>query len=135
MEISIAKRKFKKEDRRWLTFTKEHGWVGFLNVLEEIPALERILKYEKRIARLLKRQEVITGNFHQRGGQITELKAERDQLRKWMWLHHGCGIASLYGDDGEMQCNSRIHRSIDFKRDPVERIIRMLAENDVGEET
>lgn len=35
-------------------------------------------------------------------------------LRELLWLRHGCPIVSLYGDDGERQCN---HCKIDFKRD------------------
>lgn len=50
-------------------------------------------------------------------------KNENYQLRKLLWLNHGCPIRSLYGDDGEMQCNSCL---IDFKRDSVEDIERHL---------
>ena len=46
-------------------------------------------------------------------------KNENYQLRKLLWLHHGCHIDSLYGDDGEMQCQ---HCLIDFKRDSIEDI-------------
>jgi hypothetical protein len=34
-------------------------------------------------------------------------------LRKLLFLRHGCSFDSLYGDDGEMQCNKCL---IDFKR-------------------
>ena len=34
-------------------------------------------------------------------------------LRQMLWLSHGCPFPALYGDDGEMQCNSCM---IDFKR-------------------
>jgi len=45
------------------------------------------------------------------------------EWRKLLWFHHGCSIASLYGDDGEMQCNSMMnHAPIDFKRDSVDTI-------------
>lgn len=40
-------------------------------------------------------------------------------LREMLWLRHGCEIASLYSDDGEMQCGACM---IDFKRAPVELI-------------
>lgn len=50
-------------------------------------------------------------------------KNENYQLRKLLWLNHGCPIRSLYGDDGEMQCNDCL---IDFKRDTVEEIERHL---------
>jgi len=42
---------------------------------------------------------------------------EVGKLRKLLWLNHGCDISALYGDDGEMQCCSGRHISIDFKRD------------------
>ena len=44
---------------------------------------------------------------------------ENLELRKMLWLRHGCNIAILYGDDGEMQCPQHI---IDFKRDSPELI-------------
>ena len=45
--------------------------------------------------------------------EITELKAEVERFRKLLWIRHGCDFLSLYGDDGEMQCNQCM---IDFKR-------------------
>lgn len=39
------------------------------------------------------------------------------EVRKQLWLTHGCGISCLYGDDGEMQCG-RFIPAIDFRRDP-----------------
>lgn len=39
--------------------------------------------------------------------------SEEILLRRLLWLRHGCGFHMLYGDDGEMQCNSCM---IDFKR-------------------
>jgi len=42
-------------------------------------------------------------------------------LRQLLWLKHGCSFPSLYGDDGEMQCNSCM---IDFKRDSADRILK-----------
>lgn len=41
-------------------------------------------------------------------------------LRELLWFHHGCSNPCLYGDDGEMQCNSESHIEvwfIDFRRD------------------
>lgn len=48
------------------------------------------------------------------------------KLRELLWLHHGHS-AALYGDDGEMQCN---HPDcvIDFKRDPVDVIVKRFDE-------
>lgn len=40
---------------------------------------------------------------------------ENLELRKLLWLRHGCSIHLLYGDDGEMQCGVC---KIDFKRLP-----------------
>jgi len=47
--------------------------------------------------------------------QVAALEAEQKELRELLWLRHGCGVAGLYGDDGEMQCSAH-HPSIDFKR-------------------
>ena len=44
---------------------------------------------------------------------ITELEQENRKLRKLLWIRHGCYTSVLYGDDGEMQCNSCV---LDFKR-------------------
>jgi hypothetical protein len=46
---------------------------------------------------------------------------ENLELRKMLWLRHGCDINALYGDDGEMQC-SRHLPWLDFKRDSPEEI-------------
>jgi hypothetical protein len=46
---------------------------------------------------------------------------ENMELRKLLWLNHG--HSQLYGDDGEMQCHEC---GLDFKRDPVARIAKML---------
>ncbi len=35
------------------------------------------------------------------------------RLRKMLWQRHGCSGPALYGDDGELQCNSCM---IDFRR-------------------
>ena len=40
----------------------------------------------------------------------------------FLWLEHGCPKSTLYGDDGEMQCN-RLTCMIDFKRAPLEEIL------------
>lgn len=41
------------------------------------------------------------------------------EVRKLLWLRHGCPINALYGDDGEMQCGICL---VDFRRDSVEDI-------------
>lgn len=38
--------------------------------------------------------------------KLAMLEAENLQLRKLLWLNHGCNITALYGDDGEMQCGA-----------------------------
>jgi hypothetical protein len=50
-----------------------------------------------------------------------ETEKEAENLRKLLWLNHGC--ASLYGDDGEMQCSKCL---LDFKRDSIEKIKETL---------
>ena len=49
------------------------------------------------------------------------MEKENKELRKLLWLRHGCSFFDLYGDDGEIQCTSCM---IDFKRDSVENISR-----------
>jgi len=49
-----------------------------------------------------------------------ELEAENRGLRHLLWLHHGCPLIGLYGDDGEMQCAQSPKHIIDFKRMSVE---------------
>ena len=56
---------------------------------------------------------------------INKLRFENIKFRRYLWLTHGC--RSLYGDDGEMQCNNtKEHRPIDFKRDSADMIIGKL---------
>ena len=43
------------------------------------------------------------------------IEEDNKKLRELLWLRHGCSTASLYGDDGEMQCG---HCLLDFKRMP-----------------
>jgi len=45
------------------------------------------------------------------------------EVRKLLWTNHPCGIHSLYGDDGEMQCGKCL---IDFKGMPLEQIIQRV---------
>jgi len=45
------------------------------------------------------------------------------KIRKLLWIRHGCSVGSLYGDDGEMQCNTC---GIDFKRMAPEKIEELL---------
>ena len=53
--------------------------------------------------------------------ELSEAEKENTALRRLLWLRHGCSVAGLYGDDGEMQCGVCM---IDFKRDPVDVIER-----------
>lgn len=53
-----------------------------------------------------------------------ELEQENTRLREMLWFNHGHqGHPILYGDDGEMQCNTC---RIDFKRDSAEEIQRKV---------
>ncbi len=47
--------------------------------------------------------------------KVEELEGENNKLRELLWLRHGCPMEGLYGDDGEMQCNSPCCM-LDFKR-------------------
>ena len=57
--------------------------------------------------------------------KIERLQKENTKLREMLWVNHGCEIARLYGDDGEMQCGSCC---IDFKRNTLEHIIKLMKE-------
>lgn len=52
-----------------------------------------------------------------------EMTEDEKKLRKLLWLNHGCSLGTLYGDGGEMQCNKCL---VDFKRDPVDQIEKLL---------
>ena len=53
--------------------------------------------------------------------EVSQLRAELDSTRRYLWLNHGCRAELLYGDDGEMQCNAAARhpggRPLDFRRD------------------
>ena len=48
-----------------------------------------------------------------------KLEEENKILRRLLWTIHSRDNCNLYGDDGEMQCNTCV---IDFKRDSAEKI-------------
>ena len=43
---------------------------------------------------------------------------EERQFRRALWVNHGCPNSSLYGDDGELQCNA-LECRMDFLRMPL----------------
>jgi len=53
----------------------------------------------------------------------TDTLEREKNLRKLLWLKHGCSFSALYGDDGEMQCGICM---IDFKRMSLEQIEEKL---------
>lgn len=59
--------------------------------------------------------------------QIEGLKDEIKALRYLLWSHHAIGHM-LYGDDGEMQCNTCL---LDFKRDPIQKICNKFFDDDL----
>lgn len=91
---------------------------------------------EQRIARIEKYSTIYYGTdeFTWKTDMlwlIEQLRAARkdtERLRKELWLKHGCGGAALYGDDGEMQCNSCL---LDFKRNSVDQIVTRIWESDL----
>lgn len=50
------------------------------------------------------------------------------ELRRLLFLRHGCPSECLYGDDGEMQCGKCV---IDFKRDSVQKIEIIFYKNGI----
>jgi len=58
--------------------------------------------------------------------ELLVYKEENKELRKLLWLRHAIGHI-LYGDDGELQCNTC---QIDFKEDSVDEIsMKFLKQN------
>lgn len=57
--------------------------------------------------------------------QSDSLREREARLRRLLWMRHGCGVAALYGDDGEMQCGKCL---LDFQHDSIERIEQRFAE-------
>ena len=57
------------------------------------------------------------------------IESDELMLRRMVWLKHGCSIHRLYGDDGEMQCNTCM---IDFKRDSVSSIEKKVYDIDLS---
>ena len=49
---------------------------------------------------------------------LDKAEAENEDLRRMLWLNHGCSSA-LYGDDGEMQCQ---RHALDFKRQSIDEL-------------
>lgn len=55
---------------------------------------------------------------------VPDMRAAREierLLRREWWLNHGHGAASLYGDDGEMQCFRCV---VDYGRSPIRDLYR-----------
>ncbi len=55
-----------------------------------------------------------------------EAKKQEANICKQLWFNHGCDNRAMYGDDGEMQCGNCV---MDFKRQPLEEIIKKLSAN------
>lgn len=65
-------------------------------------------EHERWNRRVVEAEERIVAALRSESGEV-----EATKLRRLLWLRHGCPIASLYGDDGEMSCGQC---RIDFKR-------------------
>lgn len=52
-------------------------------------------------------------------------------IREQLWLTHGCNIACLYGDDGEMQCAGE-RPFIDFRRESFEVILEGIKKHNLA---
>lgn len=57
-------------------------------------------------------------------GKLERVNDDNDNLRRLLWLRHGCPWAALYGDDGKLDCNKCV---IDF-RAPVDEIAGRFTE-------
>lgn len=63
-------------------------------------------------------------DLHAAAREIERLREENEGFRRQLWLSHGCGVTSLYGDDGEMSC---CKCGTDFKRDDLAKILKACA--------
>lgn len=52
---------------------------------------------------------------------------EERQQRVSLWTTHGCPMGSLYGDDGEMQC--QCWPTVDWRRDHLDKLYAHWEEN------
>lgn len=69
------------------------------------------------------------GRAHERAALASRPSGEDDEieLRRFLWVNHGCPVSALYGDDGEMQCNATmVHAPIDFKREALPDLVRVV---------
>ena len=64
---------------------------------------------------------------------LGELEDKEIEIRKFIWVHHGCPIHMLYGDDGEMQCAGTGKHILDFKRMPLIDIVRIITNQEERE--
>lgn len=62
----------------------------------------------------------------QRLGKLLDLPGS--DLREWLWVNHGHPVTTLYGDDGEMQCGMCPAIARDYKRAPLEFLLRAYAD-------
>lgn len=56
------------------------------------------------------------------------LELPRAKLRPWLWANHGHPFGALYRDDGEMQCSACPPYARDYKRDPLDCLLRVYAD-------
>lgn len=64
--------------------------------------------------------------MQERSAMKQQIRDLERKYREALWAGHGCD--GIYGDDGELQCNSMLQHGgpIDFKREPLEAIEERL---------
>lgn len=110
--------------RSEMVLKQPEDWYHRTCIVDALQSVEHELALADTTTRVQKKHlelnEQAIGRHEQ---QLQQLQDENQQLRKFAWLAHGCGITSLYGDDGEMQCSDC---KLDFKRDPIDTIFAKL---------
>lgn len=82
----------------------------------------RIKELESALSESRKREGLIQAEADRLALELNAAIEREEEARRTLWLGHGCDIAALYGDDGEMQCNA-LHCFKDFRREPLSELI------------
>lgn len=132
-KIEELERKVDEQGKAWLKLWNEKqedvARLAELSARQtSVPPQKRDEELEKELAaaRAQIATEYVRGREHERAAKLdadaswkTRAEEYEWELRHLWWLNHGCHIAALYGDDGEMQCNAQTCMR-DFKRDDLQ---------------
>ncbi len=124
-------------DRDELQAKRAHDDLGITQLCAKVDHLESALSaaqqerdtLEVETARLSRENMRLTGDWRNvvklLQAEVSRRQAVERDFREHLWVNHGCSVATLYGDDGEMQCGLCV---LDFKRMPLSELRRRLLE-------